>query len=221
MSQTEPPECALELTGIEETEVEGSTHLDLLTSDGVIHCRYHRAQPSPHAVIWVFGAGGGWNGPAGGLYPRLARKLAPQRIASLEVAYRYPARLQPCVFDVLLAMRWLVTQGRTKFVLVGHSFGGAVVLATAVLAPEAHSIAALSSQLAGAREAVGRLSGRRLLFLHGEQDEILPAYCSRQLYALASAPKELITYPNCLHGLDECRDHVDRDLLRWLQSSFD
>ena len=102
--------------------------------------------------------------------------------------------------------------------LVGHSFGGAVVIAAAVTADgPVVAVAALSSQTSGALGAVGALSPRPLLLVHGTADEVLPDACSRELYARAGEPKRLILYPGCRHGLDECRERLDRDLLGWLR----
>jgi hypothetical protein len=64
----------------------------LRTDAESIACRWHGAPGGDAAVLWVFGAGGGFGGPAGGLYPRLADCLAPDRVASLELAYRHPGR---------------------------------------------------------------------------------------------------------------------------------
>jgi hypothetical protein len=50
--------------------------LMLQTDEGEIACRYHDAAPGDVGVVWVFGAGGGFNGPAGAVYPRLAKRLA-------------------------------------------------------------------------------------------------------------------------------------------------
>jgi pimeloyl-ACP methyl ester carboxylesterase len=78
--------------------------------------------------------------------------------------------------------------------LVGHSFGGAVVLDAAAQAPDVIAVAALSSQTAGVGD-IAALSPRPLLFVHGEADEILPVGCSRQLFARADQPKQLRLYP--------------------------
>ncbi len=56
-----------------------------------------------------------------------------------------------------------------------------------------------------------------MIFIHGSADEVLSDRCSRDLYARAGEPKQLILYPGCRHGLDQCRDALDRDLTRWLQ----
>ncbi|WP_439620687.1 alpha/beta hydrolase [Gemmata sp.] len=193
--------------------------LTLRTSAGEVPCRWHDAPSGDAAVLWVFGAGGGLNGPAGGLYPRLAALLAPGGVASLELAYRFPGDLGECVADVLLGVAHLASVGRTRVALVGHSFGGAVVIAAGAVSPVVVAVAALSSQTYGAG-AVGRLSPRPFLLAHGTDDEVLPDACSRELFRRAGEPKELILYPGCRHGLDECRDALDRDLQRWLRHAL-
>jgi fermentation-respiration switch protein FrsA (DUF1100 family) len=172
-------------------------------------------------VLWVFGAGGGLGGPAGGLYTRLGHQLRAEGIASLELAYRHPGQLDECVADALAGLAWLEAQGKRRVVLVGHSFGGAVVIAAGVAAGDAvAAVAALSSQTSGAVGMVGALSPRPLLLIHGTADEVLPEACSRELYARAGEPKRLILYPGCRHGLDECRDRLDHDLMGWLRDVF-
>ena len=51
----------------------------------------------------------------------------------------------------------------------------------------------------------------------GTADEILPDACSHDIHARAREPKELVLYPGCRHGLDECRDALDRDLTGWIE----
>ena len=208
----------LNLRGVERRdEAEGQERLRLLTDAGAVECRWHPAPAGDAAVLWVFGAGGGLGGPAGGLYTRLGQQLRPRGTASLELAYRHPGRLRDCVQDVLLGLAWLVGVGRRRVVLVGHSFGGAVVVTAGAAAGEAViAVAALSSQSRGT-EAAASLSPRPLLVIHGTDDEVLPDACSRSIYERARQPKELILYPGCRHGLDQCRDKLDRDLMGWLE----
>ncbi len=159
---------------------DGAEIVRLHTDAGTIDTRYHPADMGDVAVLWVFGAGGGLGGPAGGLYPRLAAHLAPLGIASLRLDYRRPAELLPCVLDVLVGIAYLATRARGRVVLVGHSFGGAVVIAAGAASPAVIGVAALSSQTAGAGH-VGQISPRPLLLIHGTADEILPDRCSRDL----------------------------------------
>jgi len=40
------------------------------------------------------------------------------------------------------------------------------------------------------------------------------------LYRAAQEPKRIVLYPGCRHGLDQCRDELDRDLSNWLLRTF-
>ena len=64
------------------------------------------------------------------------------------------------------------------------------------------------------------LAPRPLLVIHGLDDEVLAATCGQEIHRRARPPKELILYPGCRHGLDECREALDRDLLVWLERVF-
>lgn len=214
------PRVAITLDQVIRGPEDESTDLvKLVTSQGTLLGRLHPADGDT-SILWVFGAGGGLGGPAGGLYTRLSERLQPEGVTSLELDYRRPGELMGCVLDVLVGIAWLESLGKDRIVLVGHSFGGAVVITAGAHSESVVAVAALSSQTAGT-EAVGRLAPRPALFLHGDADEILPPACSRDLFARASDPKELILYPDCRHGLDQCREALDRDLLHWLQRVLD
>lgn len=197
-------------------EVNGISPLRLRTTAGDIECRLHHASAGEAAILWVFGAGGGLGGPAGGLYTRLAEQLRPRGVTSLQLDYRRPGYFRECVLDVLLGVGYLTAQGKKRVVLVGHSFGGAVVITAGVISEAVIAVAALSSQTSGT-ETVSELSPKPLLLIHGTDDEVLPDTCSRTLYARAGDPKQIILYPGCRHGLDQCREELDRDLRKWLE----
>jgi fermentation-respiration switch protein FrsA (DUF1100 family) len=91
-----------------------------------------------------------------------------------------------------------------------------VAVTAGVETPNVAAVAALSSQTQGTG-AVGFLSPRPLLVLHGTDDETLPASCSQDLFHRAREPKEMRLYAGCGHALDECRAELDRDLLAWLR----
>jgi len=207
----------LRLLGEERApERDGAAEMRLRTDGGDIACRLHAAAPGDAAVLWVPGAGGGLGGPAGGLHARLAGRLRGRGVLSLELAWRRPARLGPCVADVAAGLDWLAAEGRRRVVLVGHSFGGAVAISAGALREEVAGIAALSSQTAGT-ELAGSVAPRPLLLVHGLEDEVLPAACSRDIHRRAAEPKTMILYPGCRHGLDECREALDRDLTGWIE----
>ncbi len=208
---------SLELRNVAEgPTVDGVAEVVLHTDKGAIICRSHPAEQGDAGIVWVFGAGGGLSGPAGGLYPRLAAHLVNDGIASLRLDYRQPNHLTACVLDTLLGVAYLGMQGRTRVALVGHSFGGAVVITAGTMSEQVVAVASLSSQTYGAN-MVDQLSPRPVLLMHGTADEILPDRCSRELYRRAHEPKVIKLYPGCRHGLDECRDEIDRDLLAWLR----
>ncbi|GGG56291.1 alpha/beta hydrolase [Hymenobacter glacieicola] len=213
--QQQPQEYALEAVTVER-HAAGMEELTLHTNAGPMPARLHPATPGAAAVVWVGGSGGGLDGPAWGMYPRLAGQLAGQGIASLRLHYRKPNYLEECVVDALLAVQYLVEQrGYGHVALVGHSFGGAVVISAGALSPEVVAVVAMSSQTYGT-DLTAQVSPRPLLVLHGTDDEILPHRCSENIYERARQPKELLLYPGCRHGLDECRDQVDADVVRWL-----
>ena len=206
----------LELRGVtSQGERDGAHDLVFETNDGVIRARHHAGAEDGPAILWVFGAGGGFGGPAGGVYERLAGRLTPHFFASLQVDYRYPVDLNACTLDVLAGIECLASVGHTHIVLVGHSFGGAVVINAAAMSEKVIGVAALSPQLFGS-DRVGEISPRPLLLIHGGADEVLPDSCSRTLKQRSGDPVELKIYPNCRHGLDDCREQLDRDLTDWL-----
>ena len=196
--------------------VAGVEELTVNTNAGSLPARLHPAPTGAPAVVWVGGSGGGLDGPAWGMYPRLAGQLAAQGVASLRLHYRQPNHLEECVMDTLLGAEYLVQQrGYRAVALVGHSFGGAVVISAGALSPTVTAVVAMSSQTYGT-DLAPQLSPRPLLLVHGSADEILPDTCSRNIYARAQEPKELRLYPGCRHGLDECREQVDEEVVGWL-----
>ena len=104
--------------------------------------------------------------------------------------------------DVLLVQHILHRRGVERVVLVGHSFGGAVAIgAGALLNGSCAGVVALSTQVPGT-EHVDKLAGTPLLLVHGENDGVLPDLCSRNVFARAGDPKQLILLPGEGHVLD-------------------
>lgn len=188
--------------------------LRLATSAGTLLGRWHPS-PGEAAVLWVFGSGGGLGGPAGGAWSRLGARLQEDGIASLELDYRRPGELGACRQDALLALDWMGSLGKARVAVVGHSFGGAVAIGAGLLSDRVVAVAALSSQVEGTAD-VRALAPKPLLLIHGAADEVLPDLGSRDIHDRAGAPRELILYPGCRHGLDGCREALDRDLMAWL-----
>lgn len=190
----------------------------LHTTRGDIHAIVHSgADPQRRtnkAILFVWGARGGFDGPAGGIYGRLAEDLKDD-ITSIRVDYRLPNVLTECVLDTMAGLSFLSATGHTDVALVGHSFGGAVAIAAAPFSPLVKAVVALSSQTFGASR-VADVSPRPLLLAHGGADTRLPPRCSELIYEWAQEPKELIIYPAAEHGLNECAAELQGMLKGWL-----
>lgn len=194
---------------------DGNDVVRIQTSGGVIDCRLNDAARPDAAVVWVGGAGGGLTGPARGMYPRLAGALAGEGIGSLRVDYRHPNNLTSCVLDTLVGAVYLETLRYRRLILVGHSFGGAVVITAGAQSDAVIGVITLASQNAGTERAED-LAPRALFCLHGAADTVLPIACSRDIINRARQPKRLEIYPGCSHGFDQCVEDVDRDILGWI-----
>lgn len=192
----------------------GQTRITLRTTSGDIESVFHCGDGSA-GVVWVSGSLGGLDGPSFGIFQTLSSALVNHRISSLRLNYRFPGDFDHCVQDVLLGVRFLQHRGIHAIALVGHSFGGAVVIMAGTMAKEVKAVLALSSQTRGAHR-VGELSPRPLLLIHGERDRNLPARCSWDIFERAKEPKEIVIYKGCGHFLRECH-HELLDLLKnWL-----
>jgi pimeloyl-ACP methyl ester carboxylesterase len=216
MAQPDQAERSLEwIDTLDEALSERERRVVLRTNDGDIECRYHPAEGAGSGVVWVGGAGGGLDGPARGLYPEMCGRLQGAGIAGLRLHYRYPNHLEDCVLDTLLGAEFLADQGVERVAVVGHSFGGAVVVMAAAVSPRVAACVPMSTQTYGT-EMASQVSPKPMLLIHGSADEILPDACSRQVYAKAKEPKELVLLPGARHGLDEARQQVIDLLFDWL-----
>ena len=194
-------------------EHDGNLRLMLQTTRGEIRGILHPCPDAAGAAIYVGGALGGFEGPADDIYGRLANRLRP-RMSGLRIHYRQPGELQECVLDALAGVSFLRGVGAGDIVLVGHSFGGAVVIKAGELAPAVTGVVALSSQLYGTR-TVEHL-GKPLLLVHGMKDGILDHTASEDIYARALEPKQLVLYPESDHLLRQDAEALEELLASWL-----
>jgi pimeloyl-ACP methyl ester carboxylesterase len=193
---------------------EGSLRLRLETSRGLIEGTLHPIEGGTGAVVCVGGAMGGLDGPADRLYARLPGLLAAAGVTVLRVEYRQPNNFEECVLDTLAACSFLKGIGASGVVLVGHSFGAAVVIKAGEIAPFVQAVAALSTQLFGTQD-VAQL-GKPLLLVHGAADTILSHEASEDVYRRAADPKQIVLYAETGHGLARARPEIDALLTAWI-----
>ncbi len=192
----------------------GSGEVEIRTSRGAVRGVLHRAAGARGAAVLVSGAGGGVAGPSG-VYEDLAERLRADGVTALRLDYREPNDLPECTYDALAALDALGHRGMEKAVLVGWSFGGAVVISAGAQSERTVGVATVASQTYGTQD-VGRLSPEKsLLLIHGTADKTLPADLSRQLYARAGEPKELVLYPGDGHGIERHRTQMLEKLHGW------
>ncbi len=194
--------------------------LSLTTERGDIPAILHRSPGSTKGVIWVCGARGGFGGPGPGLYAQLAQEFTAQGITSLRLDYRLPNVLPECAMDLLAGVTCLEDMGHDPVVVVGHSFGGAVVVAAGAVSRHVAGVVSLSPQTYGANMA-GLVSPRPTLIVHGKADTRLPYSCGMQVYEWANEPKRLVLYDGAEHRLEECREELAELLREWIPATLE
>ena len=137
----------------------------------------------------------------------------------MRVGYRKPNDLSRCVHDVAAAADLASRSGARGFVVVGHSFGGAVAIqAGTVLGAHCRGVVTLSTQSAGCEHAA-ELGDTPLLLLHGTDDEILPAETSAVVQMLAGHG-EVVLLPGAGHLLTQAATEVRDRLSAWIPEAL-
>ena len=199
-----------------ETLRKGYHPVKLVTGHGEVECRHYVAPEARRAAVFVGGAGGGWDSPAGGLYPLLCQELLESQIASLRVRYRYPAVLEESVLDVLAGIAFLQSQGIERVAVIGWSFGGAVVIQAGARSAVVRTVVTFATQSHGASVVSQLPIDCSILLLHGTGDGTLPPSCSEHTYRLAHEPKRLLLYEGADHAFSLVADEVRQVVREWL-----
>lgn len=171
------------------------------------------------AALLLSGAGGGVTGPSA-VYLSLADKLAALHngIPALRLDYRRPARTIPCVQGARSAMDHLYREHAiSRFVLIGWSFGGAVVFSLGDADTRVVGCATVASQTADTA-GIRRLAPRPVLLLHGTGDRTLNPRCSEQLYEMYGSRKgarRLRLFEGDDHSLTGNTEEMERELLEF------
>ena len=201
------------------------TPLVIPSDAGPIAVRFHAVPPggapARGALLCVGGFNGGFDGPALNLYADLGTTLPARGIAVLRLDFRIkraPGPIDEATFDVVWGIDRLAAMGFARIALVGHSFGGAIVVRAGVRRPQlVAGVAALATQTAGLEE-IRQLSPVPLLLIHGTADDRLTPRGSQWAYAQAGEPKHLHLLDGATHSLRQRADDVRRLLLDWLET---
>ncbi len=187
------------------------------TSRGRVDCAYYRAEGTDKGVIMVTGVTGDFDSPANSLYPRLSADLKETGISSLRIKFRNPKDLSEALIDVLVGMEFLKSENVVTFGLIGHSFGGAVVVQAAFNNKNVKTIVLLSTQGYGITPISFLPKNTSVFLIHGEEDEIIPPEVSVQVYDLAHEPKRIEIYDaKAGHKLDKVADEVYVEIKDWI-----
>jgi pimeloyl-ACP methyl ester carboxylesterase len=139
-------------------------------------------------------------GPADGLYQWLGEELSARG-------------------DVAAACDLIGRAGGRRFIVMGHSFGGAVaVQAGVVLGEHCAGVVGLATQSAGC-EFAAELGATPLLLLHGTDDAILPPETSNVVQMLAGHG-EVVLLPGTNHLLSEAVDEVRERVLAFVTENL-
>lgn len=198
-------------------------HVEVYTFSGLLTMLWHGSPTAERVVICVGGAMGGMLGPADGLYHDLGIALADHDVGVIRVGYRRPNDIDACVHDVLAAADLACRQGAERLVTIGHSFGGAVAVQAGVaMGSWCAGVVTLATQSAGC-EGAGGLgeAGVPILLLHGDRDEILPAFASHAVHALTGGHGDLEILPGTGHLLSEVGPQLRERLLTWVLAALD
>ena len=186
------------------------------TGDNVTNCRYYPAKGSKKGVILVGGIRGDYDSPAKNLYPQLAAKLSSEGISALRVQFRFPTLLEESVQDVLAGAKFLHSEGMAALGLVGHSFGGAVVIQAAKVLDSVKTVVTLAAQSFGAGTVDSLAAHASILLIHGADDQTLSPDNSQKIYDLAQGHKKLEILAGNRHALEESAEETFETIHSWL-----
>jgi pimeloyl-ACP methyl ester carboxylesterase len=202
-------------------DTEGFYPISLITSRGILACRYYASHERRRAVVFVGNARGGWDSPIHGkLYPSLCSFFVKKGINCLRIKYRHPAKLAESILDILAGISFLNQDGITSIALVGHSFGGAAIIQAAAASPSVSTVVSLCPQTVGAEAVDAFRDTQSILLIHGTADSLFPVQAAKTIYEYAHDPKKILLYDNANHDLDQVGPEVFTTIRDWIQTKI-
>jgi pimeloyl-ACP methyl ester carboxylesterase len=199
---------------------DGLDHIEIYTLRGLLTLLWHGPRDAESVVLMGGGAMGGLLGPGDGLFQDLGASLTSRGIGSIRMSYRRPNDLDACVHDMLACADLAGRKGASRFITMGHSFGGAVAINAAIALPRhCAGVVTLATQSAGCEDAA-RLGSTPLLLFHGDRDELLPPMVSEMVDELAGGHGELIVLEGTGHLMTEASATLREHLAQWVPERF-
>lgn len=195
------------------------SHHEIYCWDGLLTVLWHGPVDARDVVLACGGALGGVLGPGDGAYHDVGVELAAVGIATLRVGYRAPNDLDHCVHDLLAAAALATDRGAERFVVMGHSFGGAVAVQAGVhLGERTAGVVTLATQSAGCEEGEAlAMAGVPVLLLHGANDSILPFFSSQMVQMLTGGELDILDTDHAFSGVGE---ELRNRLRTWIPDRF-
>lgn len=194
-----------------------ATELRISTARGLV-----KATMYPTAGHCAVVAIGGWgtkrSSPAKGLYHWLGANLRDHNVTTLWLQVRKPGHMEECIHDVRAAIQHLLSNGFSQIVLIGHSFGGAVVISAASFEPRVSAVITLASQNANTAN-LALLAPRPVLIVHGRNDRVVPSFCADDLYSRAQGNKQL-HFVEGGHAMEDSAQDLRAILMQWMKTQL-
>jgi len=198
---------------------DSSRLVEIITLEGLLGIWWHGEPDATEVVLMCGGAAGGVLGPGRSLYLELGQELAEQGRAAMAIDYRQPGHTRRCVLDVCAAADLALRNGAERYVILGHSFGGAVAIQAAAIFPSTTAgVITYATQSAGCEEAEA-MGDVPLLLVHGESDSILGVENSEMVRTLVGHG-DVVVIPGAGHMLSEEPDHLAEISRSWIAEQF-
>ncbi|MFT5204067.1 MAG: pimeloyl-ACP methyl ester carboxylesterase [Candidatus Aldehydirespiratoraceae bacterium] len=198
---------------------ETSRLVEIYTMEGLLQIMWHGDPDATDVVLMCGGAMGGMLGPGRSLYLELGLEMAAEGRAAMAVNYRKAGDLTRSLLDTCAAADLALRNGAQRFVILGHSFGGAVAIqAASTFAAHTAGVITYATQSAGCEEAA-RIGDTPLLLLHGERDSILGPENSMMVQSLAGTG-EVRTFPDTDHLMAEAAEEIAELTGSWVREKF-